>query len=96
MASAAAARVLVNIGMAKAIAQACFYARSELGRGRRGRDDVRDAYVSISGLMKNWRRLFPRMDPEVVGNEDVAEIMRQIKLDGNEEGEFEEFENMSD
>ena len=57
---------------------------------------MRDAYVSISGLMKKWRRLFSRMDPEVVGNEDVAEIIRQIKLDGNEEGEFKEFENLSD
>ena len=55
-----------------------------------------DAYVSISGLMKNWRRLFLRMDPEVVGNEDGAEFLRQIKLDGNEEDEFEEFENMLD
>ena len=96
VASAAAARVLVDIGMAKAIAQAYFCARSELGRGRGGRDDVRDAYVSISGLMRNWRRLFSRMDPDSVRNEDVAEIMRLIQLDGSEESEFEEYENMSD
>ena len=96
MASAAAARVLVDIGMAKAMAQAYFCAKSELGMGRGGRNDVRDAYVSISGLVKEWRALFLRMDPEVVGNEDVSEILRQIELDGNEEGEFIEFDNMSD
>ena len=88
--------MLLYIGMAKAMAQAYFCAKSELGMGRGGRNDVRDAYVSISGLVKEWRALFSRMDPEVVGNEDVAEILRQIELDGNEEEEFEEFDNMSD
>ena len=96
VATAAVARVLVDIGMAKAIAHAYFCARSELGRGHRSRDDMRDAYVSISGLIRNWRRLFSRMDPDSVKNEDVAEIMRLIQLDGDEEGEFEEYENMSD
>ena len=91
-----AARILVDIDLAQAMAHAYFCARSELGRGRGGRDDVRDAYVSISGLMRNWRCLFTRMDPGSVGNEDVAEIMRQIHLYGNEEGEFEEYDNMSD
>ena len=46
--------------------------------GRGGCNDVRDTFVSISGLIKKWRALFLRMDPEVVGNEDVSEILRQI------------------
>ena len=96
VASAAVARVLLDIGMAKAMAQAYYCAKSELGRGRGGRNAVRDAYVDISGLVKEWRELFSRMDPGVVGNEDLAEILRQIELDGNEEEEFEEFDNMSD
>ena len=96
VATTAAARILVDIGLAQAMARAYFCARSELGRGRGSQDDVRDAYVSISGLMRNWRCLFTRMDPGSVGNEDVAEIMRQIHLYGNEEGEFEEYDNMSD
>ena len=73
-----------------------FRARSELGPGRRSQDDVRDAYMSISRLMRNWHRVFAFMDPGVVRNKDLAEIMRQIQLDGNEEGEFEEYDNMSD
>ena len=96
MASAAAACVLVDIGMTKAMAQAYFCAKSELGMGRGGYNNVRDAYVSISGLMKKCRALFLRMDPEAVGNEDVAEILCQIELDGNEEGEFKEFGNILD
>ena len=96
VATTVAARILVNIGLAKVIACAYFCARSELGRGHGSRDDVTDAYVSISGLMRNWRRIFSCMDPDFVGNENVAEIMLLIQLKGNEESEFEEYKNMMD
>ena len=95
-ATTVAARFLVDIFLAKAIVCAYFCARSELGRGRGSRDDVTDAYISISGLMSNCRRVFLHMDPDFVGNEDVAEIMILIQLDGSEESEFEEYKNMSD
>ena len=96
VASAAVARVLVDIGMAKAMAQAYYCAKSELGRGRGDRTAVRDAYVDISRLVKEWRELFSLMDPGDVGNEDLAEISRLIELDGNEDEEFGDFDNVSD
>ena len=89
-----AARILVDIGLAQAIAQAYFCARSDLGRGRGHRESVRDAYVSISGLVKKWRCLFAHMDTG--HDQDLAEIMRNIQLDGGEENEFGDFENVEE
>ena len=78
------------------MSRAYYCARSELGHGRGSRDDVRDAYVSISGLVRNLRCVFGRIDPGLNGNKDLAEIMRNIQLDGSEENEFEDFDNMEE
>ena len=96
VATLAAEHILVDTGLAQAMSCAYYCTRSELGRGRGSRDDVRDAYVSIGGLVRSWRRVFRHMDPGVVGNEDLAEIMCRIQLDGSEEDEFKEFENMEE
>ena len=92
----ASARILVDTGLLQAMSRVYYCARSEMDRGCGNRDDVRDAYVSISGLVRNWHRVFGCMDPGVVGNEDLAEIMRNIQLDGSEENKFEDFENMEE
>ena len=68
---------------------AYYYARSELVCRRGSRVDVKDTYLIIHGLVKMWRQVFGRMDPGLIGNEDLAEIMRNIQLDGNEGRNFE-------
>ena len=79
------AQILVDSGLARMMSRAYFCARSELVRHRGSRIDVGDAFESISGLVDGWRLVLDSMDPELPGNEDLAEIMRSIQLDEREE-----------
>ena len=82
-------RILVDSGLAQTMLRAYYCVRSELFRCRGSLVDVRDAYLSIPRLIKKWHQVFERMDPGLIGNEDLAEVMRNIQLDGNEGSDFE-------
>ena len=81
--------ILVNSWLAQTMLRAYYYAISELVCRQGSRVDVKDTYLIIRGLVKMWRQVFWRMDPGLIGNEDLAEIMRNIQLDGNEGSNFE-------
>ena len=94
-------RILIDCRFAKTLSRAYYCARAELvcRRGspvkvaelvcRRGNPvDVKDAYVSIRAVLRRWHWEFGRMDLALAGNEDLAEIMQSIQLDGNEERDF--------
>ena len=93
--------ILIGYGLAKTVSRAYYCARAEmvcprgspvgvgeLVRPRGNPVDVEDAYMSIRGVLRRWRWEFGRMDPALAGNEDLAEIMQNIQLDGNEERDF--------
>ena len=92
-------RILIDSGLAKTVKRAYYCAMAELSR-RPGSPveifeperpsgppvDVKDAYISVRRMMGigRWRQTFGRMDPALAGNEDLAEIVQNIDLDGNE------------
>ena len=85
-------RILIDSGLAQTMSRTYYCARAELVCRRGSRVDARDAYVIICRVVRKWRQEFGRMDPALVGNEDLAEIMWNIQLDGDEESEFERWE----
>ena len=96
---APAVRVLIDSGLALTMSRAYYCARAEIAR-RPGSPveifdperpagppvDVKDAFVSLRSLMGRGgvRRRFLMMDPSLDGNGDLAELVQNIHLDGNE------------
>ena len=94
------ARILIDAGLALTMSCAFYCTRAEIARcpgspveifePERPTGppvDVKDAFVSLRWLGK-LRGRFERMDPRLDRNDDLDEIVRNIRLDGNEESDL--------
>ena len=80
------ARILIDSGLAVTLSRAYCCARKEIARipGFAVRPvDVKDAFVNLLWFVK-LRETFQNMDPMLDENEDLADIVQNIQLDGNE------------
>ena len=80
------ARILIDAGLAVTLSRAYCCARQEIARlpGTTDRPvDVKDAFVNLRWFVK-LRETFQNMDPMLEENEDLADILQNIQLDGNE------------
>ena len=90
------AHILVDTGLAQVMLRGYYCARRELTCSWGSAIEVRDACLSAHGLVRKWRRVFGRMNPGLVGNEDLSEIMQNIQLDGDEEIDYEYLDSVQD
>ena len=83
----AGAFILLDTGVARAISQVWYCAREELKRTRGDLEYGRDTFLDINELMEEWRPIFKRIDAGGGGNEDLAEVLKNIQEDYNEESD---------